>query len=1278
MSSNIVASSGPVASFSSSNNQACAPPLTVNFTSTSSGGVTPYTYNWDLDVSTSTNQNPSATYSSSGFYDVRLIVTDNTGCKDTIDSDDYVVITAVQADFEVESPACKGVPIDIDNNSVGANQYSWSWGDNTSGGGSNPSKSYSAGGTYTITLTATSGNCTDSHSQTIQIQEITPSFTSSPNYHCEPPYTTQYTGTSTINFGSIAYHEWHLEIKDLNPQITSYVDSGSTLSFTRDVGDIGYFDDTLIVVSNLGCTASVVVDTNVLVEVFEVLYTITPNRGCAPQTADFTDYTVPTASYPITSWFYELGNGATSILQNPTNILFQDTGCYESKLIVENSFGCKDSMVMEPPQGACFGDLPTAQAAFTEDSICGSDSAWFYNVPITPFANEFYWNFSDGTYYVGDSVHVRFQDTGWIDLQYVVGHYGCYDTLDYDSVIYIMGPIVKFVASLDCDTPMVRWINPTFFDGVDRFYWDFDDGTAVDSVNENPIHLYAQSGTYNITLTAYNDSFGCSDQYEVTTVLRNISAEFSVSNLGQLPVDSAACVPSTFYFDAANSSDELPKYWWNFGDGDTFYSTVNEAAHFFTTTGWYTITLALQDANYCLDTARHSVFLSDPLANFQYSYGGSCDPVGVDFNDQSSSDTSIVDWLWNFGDGATDTSVAITQHDYGAVGIYPVTLLVTDAIGCTANKTKLVQIKNPFVSFQMDSIICEFGTVEVVNQSLGDSLTYFWNFGNNVTNTIENPSPVIYISPGEYTVYLAIEDELGCQDTAFRTLQVKPKPDANFTSDTASSPCLPLFVTFMDSSQGEDLVKWKWEFGDGSGSVTLDTNLAYHIYNTSGSFDVKLTVESEFGCRDFKVKPDYIQVSGPYAEFGISPDSTCVNDPVSFFVTQRSRMAKYTWVYGDGYDTTVAGNVDTVYHAFDRVGIRTPIAVYYDSLEICQIPFIDSIYVHEVKANFSFVPDSVGCANLNVKMINQGLGAEMFRWELEENQTTSERHPLKYYPKPGEYEVELYIENREFGCVDSITKLFVVHPLPDAQARADTLICLGDSLDVFGESTLDSISWFWTPSRFVADDSAQMTKAWPDTTKYLKVHVVDTNGCVGLDSVKITVQDTPRVNIFSDTTVIIGEVVILDPQTDDEVYFEWHPKGALSCDDCQYPTYTAEANQDFYLIARDIYGCFEKRFDFRINVDERYSLDVPEAFSPNGDGVNDVIYARGWGVKELLEFRIYNRWGHEVFNTNSLHVGWDSSYRGKDQAMDTYAYILRVKRYDGEEKVKEGFIELIR
>ena len=209
-----------------------------------------------------------------------------------------------------------------------------------------------------------------------------------------------------------------------------------------------------------------------------------------------------------------------------------------------------------------------------------------------------------------------------------------------------------------------------------------------------------------------------------------------------------------------------------------------------------------------------------------------------------------------------------------------------------------------------------------------------------------------------------------------------------------------------------------------------------------------------------------------------------------------------------------------------------------------------------------------------MKMINKGLGADYYRWDLGDSNVTNERHPIEYFHEQGEYIIELYIENWEYGCIDSITKLFVVHPIPFVQASADTLICIGDSTDVFGETLSELVSWYWKPARYVSDDSAQSTIAWPDTAKHMKVHIIDTNGCIGVDSVKITVQDTPNVDIFSDTTVIIGEVVVLNPLTDAELTYEWHPPGA---------------NQDFFLIARDIYGCFEKKFDFRINIDERCS-----------------------------------------------------------------------------------------
>ena len=469
----------------------------------------------------------------------------------------------------------------------------------------------------------------------------------------------------------------------------------------------------------------------------------------------------------------------------------------------------------------CLGDQPTAQATFPIDSSCAKDSVPFYNVPVTPFANEWYWYFSNGAYAEGDTVKVVFDDTGWIDLEYIVGHHGCYDTVNYDSVVYIMGPIATFAPDIDCDTPMVRWFNTALWKGVQRFYWDFDDGSAVDSVNQTPIHTYAQSGNYNVQLTTYNDTFGCYYTFDLITGVRDVKAKFNVENYNVLPVDSVACHPGTFLFHADSSVDEENNYWWQLGNLETFADTVYAIEYQFLTTGKTDITLRAVDINGCTDTARHSVFVSKPQADFSHEYAGGCDPVGIDFTDLSISDTTIYEWYWYYGDGTSDTNILNPSHNYYNVGAYPVTLVITDSIGCTHSKTKPVFIETPLVEFQMDSIICELGTVEVLNQSAGDSLTYFWNFGNNVTNTIENPGPVLYVDPGEYTVFLAIESDLGCQDTAFKTLHVKPKPKVKFTSDTASSPCLPLFVSFIDSTEGDDLASWKWTFGDGTGQCGI-------------------------------------------------------------------------------------------------------------------------------------------------------------------------------------------------------------------------------------------------------------------------------------------------------------------------------------------------------------------------------------------------------------------------------------------------------------------------
>jgi gliding motility-associated-like protein len=86
---------------------------------------------------------------------------------------------------------------------------------------------------------------------------------------------------------------------------------------------------------------------------------------------------------------------------------------------------------------------------------------------------------------------------------------------------------------------------------------------------------------------------------------------------------------------------------------------------------------------------------------------------------------------------------------------------------------------------------------------------------------------------------------------------------------------------------------------------------------------------------------------------------------------------------------------------------------------------------------------------------------------------------------------------------------------------------------------------------------------------------------------------------------------------------------------------------------------------------------VPSAFSPNGDGKNDRIYVRGYGIK-TIKWEIYNRWGILMFSTNDLAEGWDGKYKGEIQPQDVYHYTLIVDFYDDKKETKTGYITLLR
>jgi len=185
-------------------------------------------------------------------------------------------------------------------------------------------------------------------------------------------------------------------------------------------------------------------------------------------------------------------------------------------------------------------------------------------------------------------------------------------------------------------------------------------------------------------------------------------------------------------------------------------------------------------------------------------------------------------------------------------------------------------------------------------------------------------------------------------------------------------------------------------------------------------------------------------------------------------------------------------------------------------------------------------------------------------------------------------------------------------------------------------------------------------------------------GCVStLDSLITVIQ--PFAFSDWDTTIQEGKSARLPVALLDSTYhFELTPLEGLSCIDCNYPEVAPLEDVIYNLRVRDSFGCFDDEYSLTVFVIPPSFISMPESFTPNGDGINDVVFVKGWLLDQLLEYKIFNRWGEQVFSTNDMDKGWDGTFNGELQGADIYVFRIMAVGVDGNTVKKEGYINLIK
>jgi gliding motility-associated-like protein len=186
--------------------------------------------------------------------------------------------------------------------------------------------------------------------------------------------------------------------------------------------------------------------------------------------------------------------------------------------------------------------------------------------------------------------------------------------------------------------------------------------------------------------------------------------------------------------------------------------------------------------------------------------------------------------------------------------------------------------------------------------------------------------------------------------------------------------------------------------------------------------------------------------------------------------------------------------------------------------------------------------------------------------------------------------------------------------------------------------------------------------------------------------VTVAVGSYPTVNLGTGALVVAGTPVVMDPILTNGPFlnYTWTPVQNLSCTNCPKPIATINTNITYKLEVENVYGCMASdTISYTVQCEEASQLFVPNAFSPDNDGLNDVLMVRGKGLASVKYFRIFNRWGQLVFeknnfNPNDPNHGWDGKVNGVPANPEVYVYTAEVVCTAGGVFVKKGNVTLFR
>jgi gliding motility-associated-like protein len=765
------------------------------------------------------------------------------------------------------------------------------------------------------------------------------------------------------------------------------------------------------------------------------------NRGCFPLSVSFTDRSI-SSDAPITNWIWNLGDGRSSSLQQPTHsYLF--SGNFDVTLIVTDANGCRASVLKEdvvsviPP--------PVASFSFTDSVACSIPfTARFIDLSRSVQPLTYNWQFGDGATSTEKNPVHQYNMAGNFPVRLeVTNEFGCKDDTTISGSIRVetLLPQIVLGDSLGC-APFTTSYKATANAPIASYDWVFD-SEQVSMLPSGEI-TFTQPGIYPVTLKVISVN-GC--EATVQSIIR-VGTTPQVSFTAS-PIESCTA-PLAVQF--TNRSVGGQNFLWAFGTGAV--STEENPSFTYNQLGVYLVRLTVTSAEGCTASRleRELIKIQRPVLTIETPNDGGCLPFTTSFSIGQMGAGNISTVAWDFGNGNTFTGINPPPQSYLLAGNYNVRATVSFLDGCpTQTITRRVSAGGPptFTATINPREICANNTVTGVVIG-GGGAQFRWNMGNGETIEGRNPT-YLYRLPGTYTVRVT-GSNLGCEVTTNLGQIIVNPPNADFT---VSNLCGGLSVRFSNRSDGS--VTSVWDFGDGSPPRNSNAVSIDHTFPSFGTYLVKLTVSNPTtGCIDSLIREIVLR-----------------NDRPIVSLTERKGCAPYTASFSDTSSNwrTIRWDFDgvviqgrNVNYTFSQPGAYN-VKVYTLDQQGCRDTFLFPQIVKSVKpdAGFSFNPAG-GCAPISVNFTDSSQSPfstiNFWQWDFGGLGSSSLQNPTFSFAITDTIPISLFVRDN-LGCRDTITNNLPVS-FPQARVTAPfNSICTGTPFKFNNNSLGVALSYQW-------------------------------------------------------------------------------------------------------------------------------------------------------------------------------------------------------------------------